>query len=352
MRILFLTKYDNLGASSRLRTYQYLSHLAKSHIGGDRFSFFSDEYVKQLFSGKVDVVTVSRAFASRAKTLLAAKNYDLIWLEKEAFPWVPYPLERIFLGRIPYVVDYDDAVFHRYDEHRLGIVRKLLGTKIDRIMAGAELVTVGNEYLAERAKRAGAKSVEIVPTVVDLTRYPIRREGAKGVFTIGWIGSPSTQKYLEMLRPALAELCRGGRARLVLVGAGQVEWPELSIELRPWSEETEVDEIMKFDVGIMPLPDAPWERGKCGYKLIQYMACSVPVVGSPVGINRQLIVDGSNGFQAATVADWTQALMRLRDDREAACVMGRNGRTLVEQNYCLQVTLPRLVNLLVKAGGK
>lgn len=221
MKILFLTKYDNLGASSRLRTHQYLSYLAGKSISGDRVPFFSDKYLRQLYSGKVDLLMVLHAFVRRTRVLFTAEKYDLVWLEKEVFPWIPYFLEWLFLGRVPYVVDYDDAVHHRYDRHRIGLIRMLLGTKIDRIMAGAALVTAGNEYLAEKARRAGARRVEIVPTVVDLTRYPVVEQRFEDVFTIGWIGSPSTRKYLEAVRPALTELCRDGKARVVLVGGAK-----------------------------------------------------------------------------------------------------------------------------------
>ena len=349
MKVLFLTKYDLMGASSRLRTYQYLPYLAQSGIEGEVVPFFPDRYLQRLYSGRGDLQSVLWAFVRRATALLAAKKYDLVWLEKEAFPWAPYLLERLFLGQVPYAVDYDDAVYHRYDQHRNGVVRGLLATKIDKIMSAAAMVTAGNEYLAEKARSAGARRVEIVPTVVDMSRYPVAQPRLREPFTIGWIGSPSTRKYLESVRPALAALCGGGRGRVVLVGAGVVDWPEIPVESRPWSEATEVKEISRFDVGIMPLVDAPWERGKCGYKLIQYMACGVPVVGSPVGVNRKLIVEGVNGFQASAGDEWIGALTRLREDPEGARAMGRAGREMVEEFYSLQASAPRVADLVIQA---
>lgn len=292
---------------------------------------------------------MARAFYGRTRALLAAGRYDLVWLEKEAFPWVPYLVERLFLGRVPYLVDYDDAVYHRYDQHGSGVVRRLLGTKIDQVMANAALVTAGNEYLAEKARASGAGRVEIVPTVVDICRYPLAQPWRNEPFTIGWIGSPSTRKYLEPIRPALAEICRNGKARVVLVGAGKVDWPEIPVEVRPWSEESEAAEIGRFQVGIMPLLDAPWDRGKCGYKLIQYMACGVPVVGSPVGVNRKLIVNGMNGFQASHPQEWVAALTRLREERELARAMGEACRATVEKGYSLQVSAPRVAQLVTAA---
>jgi glycosyltransferase involved in cell wall biosynthesis len=337
-----------MGASSRIRSYQYIPYLKSCGIDIVVAPLLDDEYLQNLYSGKrQSVLKVMDSYCRRIKLLCNVGLFNLVWVEKEVLPWVPTPVEELFVKRkVPFLVDYDDAVFHRYDHHNISIVKRLLGTKIDETMSKANLVTVGNEYLAERARRAGARCVEIIPTVVDLSRYSNRDEPIEKKFTIGWIGSPSTRKYLETVRPALAELCRAGKTQLVLVGSGEMNWPEVPIVLRPWAEETEVNEIMRFDVGIMPLTDAPWERGKCGYKLIQYMACGKPVVGSPVGINNEIISQGINGFRAANIAEWIAVLDRMRDNREEAKVMGQYGRELVEHKYSLQVTAPRLAGLI------
>jgi len=272
----------------------------------------------------------------------------VLWIEYELLPWLPAWAEGLLGGfGLPYLVDYDDAVFHRYDLHRSGLVRTILGKKIDAIMRKATLVTVGNDYLADRAHRAGAKRVEHLPTVVDLKRYHTAPGTGNSVYTIGWIGSPTTAPYLRLVRPALAEVCGKHGGRLVVVGGP----PEMALDGvltigRPWSEETEVAEVQRFDVGILPLPDEPWERGKCGYKLIQYMACGRPVVASPVGVNRQIVEQGTNGFLASTISEWIKALGALRDSplRER---MGRAGRAKVERNFSVQVTAPRLAALLL-----
>jgi len=230
--------------------------------------------------------------------------------------------------------------------HSHALVRGLLGDKIDVIMRRAALVTVGNEYLREYAVKAGARRVEYIPSVIDLQRYTLNLKSENPVFTIGWIGTPATQSYLRLIHRALIEVCKDGNAQLVLVGSSQTGLDGVPGEIHAWSQETEVAEIQSFDVGIMPMPDEAWEKGKCGYKLIQYMACAKPIVASPVGVAKQIIEDKKNGFLAAATADWVNALRVLREDRRLRKRMGKVGRAKIERNYCIQATAPFLVSLL------
>jgi glycosyltransferase involved in cell wall biosynthesis len=131
-----------------------------------------------------------------------------------------------------------------------------------------------------------------------------------------------------------------------LIGSGNVIFPDVRVEILPWSEETEVALLQTCDVGIMPLPDEPWTRGKCGFKMIQYMACGLPVVASPVGVNKEIVEHGVNGFLAVTNDEWLTALSTLRDNPELRRKMGAAGRRKVEEKYCLQVTAPQYVKLL------
>src|SRR5262245_12726745 len=197
VRILLLTRYDRLGASSRLRSLQYIPYLREQGIDVSASPFLSSEYVKTLYRGRRSAGRVLGGLARRLRALVGMRKFDLIWMEKELLPWLPYGLERLALrDQIPLVADYDDATFHRYDLNSNPFVRTILGMKMARLMARAGLVTVGNEYLGEYARRAGAKRVEIVPTAVDLPRYPPGRSEQGGTITIGWIGTPSTSKYL------------------------------------------------------------------------------------------------------------------------------------------------------------
>jgi glycosyltransferase involved in cell wall biosynthesis len=348
--VLFLTKYARNGASSRYRFFQYLPWLAQAGIHCQVMSLFDDAYLVHRYqSGRGHVGDIARAFLRRLAALATVRRFDLVVVEYELLPYFPALPER-WLGwlGVPYVVDYDDALFHQYDQHKHGWVRHLLGRKIALVMRKAHLVTAGNAYLADYAHRAGAKRVEIIPTVIDLERYPraIATQPSNSIFTIGWIGSPATAKYLEAIATALAEICADGMGRVRLIGSGPVDLPGVPFEVLQWDETTEVSAMQQFDVGIMPLPDEPWERGKCGFKLIQYMACGLPVVASPVGVNCEIVEPGVNGFLAGTTEEWAQALRTLLDDAGLRQRMGQVGRLKVEERYSLQVTGPRLAELI------
>jgi len=356
MRVLFLTRYGRLGASSRQRCFLYLDKLRATGITADVHAFLDDEYVLNLHAGRSkSLPLVLRSYAARLIVLLKSPSFDLLWIEKEALPWIPAWAELALLKMIgaKIVIDYDDAIFHAYDRHRNKLVRKLLGSKIDRIMSTADLVTAGNSYLGLRAKAAGAQAVVELPTVVDLSNYP-KSASAPPVqerpFTVGWIGSPLTSSYLEPLRPALSELAARLWLKIILIGAAPEALTGLPVERVAWSADTEAAELARCGVGIMPLPDLPWERGKCGYKLIQYMASALPVVASPVGINREIVIHQQNGFLAETTADWVSSLYRLACEPELRRRMGMSGRRRVEANYSLDAVAPKWIELLYSVG--
>lgn len=353
--VLLLSRYGRLGASSRLRFLDFLPALRAEGIEVTPACLLDDDYLRDLYAGRrTNLSRVASSYAHRLKALLDARRFDLVWLEKEALPWLPAWVETAFLRKVPYVMDLDDAWFHRYDRHRLGAVRHLLGGKFEALARGARLVFAGSPYLEDWARRAGAQDVRALPTVIDLDRYPPpgpRYEPLSPgqAFTVGWMGSASTVRYLDRVADALAGL--GDGARLRVVGGGAVSLPGVTVETRPWREDDEVAELARFDVGIMPLPDEPWERGKCGYKLIQYMAVGRPVVASPVGVNTMLVEDGVNGFLADSEADWSRALRQLADDEGLRARMGAAGRRMVEERYSLQVVAPQLIESLRSASS-
>ena len=352
MKLLLFSRYSRKGASSRLRSFQYLPFLEKNNITVCVNTLFDDQYLQTIYSGnRKKWLSIIKAYLFRLVMLLKVWKFDLIWIEKEIFPWAPAWIEQA-LGvlKIPYIVDYDDAIFHKYDLNKSKFIRWGLGAKIDKVMKHAKLVIVGNEYLAQRALNAGAKWVEHMPTVVDMDRYRFDNNKKKvNMFTIGWIGTPKTAMYLRYIESALKHICSEVNVRLLLIGSGPVEISGINIEIHGWSEVTEVEEIGLIDVGIMPLPDEPWERGKCGYKLIQYMACGKPVVASPVGVNKNIVEHNITGILADTDDEWINALESMMKDHNLCKKMGRAARIKIEREYSLEDASKKMITLLQQA---
>lgn len=356
IKLLALTKYGRLGASSRLRTLQYLPCLQDAGLNVTVQHMLDDVQLQTRYEqGRYGFGSVLRAYAQRVMALLDRRSFDLLWIEKEALQWWPLWMELALLKGVPFVLDYDDAVFHHYDLHNSAAVRHLFGRRLDGLMAKSRLVVAGNQYLAQRARSAGAPWVEILPTVIDLERYPVsampKPPSWDGVPRVVWIGSPSTVKYLQFIARPLQAVAQTTPFVLRVIGGGMVEIPGVRTESMDWSEATEVQQLQSADVGVMPLEDTPWERGKCGYKLIQYMACSLPVVGSAVSANNDIVVSGTTGYLAQEPQQWVDALQALLTDGNLRQNMGLAGRARVESLYCIQQTGPRLAQLLKTAAG-
>jgi len=296
----------------------------------------------------MNVLRLIRLYINRLIILKNAVQFDVIWVEKEIFPWIPYFIEqRLFPPNVPIIVDYDDAIFHRYDQSSNGIIRYIFSNKIDQVMRAADIVITGNDYLKVWAEKAGARRVIHLPTVVDLKRYsPKYPNGNIEQTVVGWVGSPITAKYLESLGDIISSLSDSKNIQFVAIGANHTQFNKLPIEKKEWSVKCEVSEIQKFDIGIMPIPDEPFERGKCAYKIIQYMACGIPVVASPVGMNSKVVKQGINGFLASTNREWASAIKELSSNPSLRKKLGDNGRNMVEEQYCLDKTAPILKGVL------
>ncbi len=351
IKVLFLTKYSREGASTRYRFLQYFPFLESAGIKCTFSPFTDASYLRNVYATKRgSAADYIRALLRRMGALFTVRAYDVVVIEYEILPYFPPIFERMLNWfKIPYIVNYDDAIFYRYTNSPNPLVRALLGNKIAVVMRNAEVVIAGNQHLASYASGAGARRVEKLPTAVDMKRYPAAAKKDSPVFTIGWIGSPSTAKYLKDITPALAEVCRGGKGKVVLIGSGAVELIGVPVEVLPWSEETEVRDLGLCDVGIMPLDDGLWEKGKCGLKIIQYMASSLPVVASPVGVNAEIVEDGVTGMLASGTGEWVSALSTLRDDKTLRERLGLAGRRFAKEKYSVAVTAPKLAGLIKEA---
>ncbi len=338
IRLIVLSKYDTLGASSRLRFYQYLQFFKANGIVVTIRPLFSNTYLNNLYTGKNIFIQVFFGYLKRLFTLFSLSNYHIVVLEKELFPYLPYFFEKlIFLSNKGYIVDYDDAIFHNYDLHPNPFIRSLLGKKIDLVMKGSSFVLAGNEYLASRAVNAGSFNVKILPTVVDTNKYSFKEKILNDIPIIGWIGSPKTSHYLKILIPVFNKIVAHYPCRFIAIGANEIDFENTIVETVKWTETTEVSLIQNFDIGIMPLHDTPWENGKCGYKLIQCMACGIPVVASNVGVNSSIISHNYDGYLVNSQEEWVSYLTDLILDPAKRFNMGQNGRDKIVDKFSLKI---------------
>jgi glycosyltransferase involved in cell wall biosynthesis len=264
------------------------------------------------------------------------------------FPYLPWTFERLLWPRrTPLLLEFDDAIWLTF-AHR---------AKLQAACARADMVLVGNDELAAFA-RGSARRVTVVPTTIDMARYPAAPPPpADGrPLRLGWIGLRYNLEYLALLAPALRRLAAAGvPVELRVISSGPPEGPEwhgVPVVHRPWSEAGEVAEIQACDVGLMPLPDDAWARGKCGLKLLQFMAAGRPVVASPVGVNARIVQDGENGLLAADEARWESALLLLAGDPGLRRRLGAAGRDTVEREYSLSGWATRLAETYRQAAGR
>ena len=249
--------------------------------------------------------------------------------------------------------DVDDAIYVR-KPRRLGEPvgdSRWRRKKFAATCRWVDVVAAGNEVLAGVA-RSAARAVEILPTAIDVSRYQRADAGASGPPTIVWIGSPENLIYLEMIRPALARLTARHRALKVrVICSAFPAWPEINVEGIVWSEAMEAGALAAAHIGIMPLTDDEWSRGKCAFKLLQYMAASLPCVASPVGANTEAVIDGFNGFHAATVEDWESRLEMLIVSPELRARFGAAGLVHVERRYSMRAYRSNYTALLGSLAG-
>lgn len=347
LRGLVFAKYGDRAASTRQRFVQFAPYLAQQQITLEIAPLFDNAYLETLFlHGQRSRWQTARCYLKRLKQLRRAKSYDFVLVQYELFPYLPGFMEALIgLTGKPVLYDIDDAIFHQYDAHKNPLVRRMLGKKLVPLLRRVGLAFCGNAYLAEYVRHYAAR-VEIVPTTLDMTQYQPATAPANHKLTLGWIGSPSTWAYFKHLHALLAEMVRMLDMEFLVVGAEHAADTRYPFTYRAWEESREVADIQAMDIGIMPLPDAPWARGKCGYKLIQYMACGLPVIASPVGVNTEMVMQGENGFLATTEAEWREALTALARDAALRQRMGAVGRARVEVAYATADHGSRLAHTL------
>ena len=359
MRVLFVTKYGPGAASSRTRVFQYLPFLRAHGVDCEVLTVLPDEALggAQLEASRRPLAKalyyLGAAWRNAACGLRAwrrARGADALFLQKVIFPApVRWLIRRT---GVPAAYDFDDAIFTTEG----GSAGLLARWRERRAAAGlpamlrlARLAVVENPYTGEFAGRYGP--VLTITGPIDTAPFAgICRGEGTGPVVLGWIGSASTAGYLELIAAPLRRLARQEPLRVCVVGA---EWSleGVEVECRPWSLEREAEDLGGWEIGLMPLPDDPWTRGKGGYKLLQYMAAALPVVAHPVGVNGEIVADGETGFLAADEAAWEAGLLRLIRDPALRRAFGERGRQRVQERYALSVHAPRLLRMLQELGA-
>lgn len=342
------------GPSSRVRFIQYFPRLQAAGFEITHSAFYDDQYVHNLFRGSKQWWRYAPAFFRRLRSLHRAREFDVLWIEKDILPWMPCWIERRLLTHhIPVVMDIDDAVFHQYHGHPLSIVRTLLGRKFEELSGRIDAVFAGSAYLSRKMIEMGFRNVYQVPSVIDLQRYEYVQHyrPSTGRVVIGWIGSPTTVHYLHSVKNVLVKLSAIRNVEIVAIGARDEQLIGLPVRGLPWTEDTEVGLLSKLDIGIMPLPDQPFERGKCAFKIIQYLAASLPVVASPVGANVDVLTP-VGGRLARTTEDWLDSLVELIDQPLLRERLGKAGRELVDRKFSLQSQLPVIASAFSRLAAR
>jgi glycosyltransferase involved in cell wall biosynthesis len=312
---------------------------------------FESEQLHQLLyqKGKLGrkLAHVSRRFAHRFSVSNSAQQYDAVYVFREAALLGPPIFEWLIKRkRVPVIFDFDDAVFVSYRSPSNGYLSYLkFASKTNTICRLASHVMVGNPYLADYARQFNS-CVSIIPTTIDTEKYTIEPKEPVAAPVICWTGSFSTVQHLDTLGRALQKLAQRERFRLRVIGTPEYRLDGVEVEAMRWRPETEVEDLRLADIGVMPLPDDAWSKGKCGLKALQFMALGVPTVCSPVGVNTDIIQDGENGFIAGTVDEWVEKLSRLLHSLELRQQLGLAGRSTVERKYSAQAQAPRVYEVL------
>lgn len=351
MRVLFITPYPHRAADTRYRIEQFLPGLRQGGIECELRPFMSERLYEIYASpGHLPekLIELSSAFARRLRDALRAKRFDAVFIHKEAFAFGPPVLETV-LGRRAgaLILDLDDA-FWTHPKQLRQIGRLLRDSnKTAKVLRSSDHVITGNAYLAEHVRRYNPR-VTVIPTVIDTARYRLRPTPPDPArVTIGWVGRWSSAFYLNNLIPVFRELCaRHLHVQIKLIGAGELQWPGVRLICQPWRLEAEIEDLHSLDIGLMPLDDDDYARYKCGFKMLQYMGVGVPAVASPVGVNRDIIADGQNGFLANAPDEWLDKLSQLVESPTLRAQLGAAGRRTIEEGYSLSGALPLMQHVL------
>jgi glycosyltransferase involved in cell wall biosynthesis len=342
MKILFLVPYPAQEApSQRFRFEQYFSALEKAGIDWDVQSFLDSQNWQTFYkSGKMfsKGIALLAGFAKRLAAVFRSINYDFVFIHREAAPVGPPIFEWLIakVMRKKIIYDFDDAIWLTDKVNESGIEKIIRWrNKVGSICKWSYKVSCGNEYLCNYAKQFN-NQVALNPTTIDtvnLHRINFDTQKSDKLITIGWTGSHSTLKYLDEVIPVIQKLEQKYPLRFLVIANKEPKIELNSLDFIPWTIATEIEDLLQIDIGIMPLPNDEWTKGKCGFKALQYMALEIPAVVSAVGVNTKIIESGVNGFICQFKEEWLSRLELLIQNEELRKRIGKQGRLKVEKDY-------------------
>lgn len=354
MRVLFWVPYPKEGASNRYRVEQYLPYLKNENIKYSLRPFWSSSAYKILYNNGYyfkKIYFLICGTVLRIVDLLRVTHYDIVFIHREAYPIGGAFFETILsILRKPIIFDFDDAIFlPTFSQPNNFVERFKRPDKVVNIIKRSSHIIAGNSYLSNYALRYN-RSVSIIPTPIDTDNYysDLKINKKNGV-VIGWMGSITTLIFLNIMINTFINLSKKfNNIKFKIVG-GDFSIEGLSnIISKPWSLEEEIEDLRSFDIGIMPMPDNEWTNGKCGFKAILYMNMGIPCVCSPIGVNKEIITDGINGFLAGTENEWIEKLSLLIENPEIRKKIGIAGRKTVEERYSVKVNAPKYLEIFRK----
>lgn len=354
MKVIFLTPYPlGKGPNVRFRLECYLPYLKKAEIRYTIRSFSSDRFYDILYKRGFFWWKCFYTFWGYLKRFFhfwESLGYDVICVLREVTPLGPAVtpfLWRIFKKKV--VFDFDDAVYLKNMSQVNRMVACLkFPSKTKDFARYSGRVIAGNRHLAEYARRYNA-DVIMIPTPIDTEYFTEEKKDRKTreEIRIGWAGSWTTLPHFYQVQESLREVVnRYSFVKIKVFGTHAAQIPGISLEALDWSRESELEQLRSFDIGIMPLPDDEWSRGKCGFKLLMYMSLGIPTVSSPVGVNTEIVQDGVNGFLASDSQEWIEKLSLLINDPSLRQRIAAAGRKTVEEKYSVVKWGPEFIKAL------